>query len=308
MRPVALALAASLPLLAPTPAAAAETTIYFQSGERMRAEVLADDGAAIRILDQRTGVERVVDLSALTSRTRYKLLRRRLSEGSAEDQLVIAEFALGEGLVSLAKRHYHVARYLDPERSAAVDAGLERAEAMKAAAAAAEPKSMLMAKDVMGPLSSRAQRALAQASERLDRARDRNRSALLQTRSSSRAQRSYRAAHRELDRALATLDRADARRGATRADREAIAEAREGVLEARVRVTLDEASLYLVQQSYREALVVVNAALAHRPSDERLLRTRTRIEDAVAASSIGVVAGGLPAGTASPFSASSGAF
>lgn len=297
----ALILAGSLSLLAPAhasaSAAAAETTIYFQSGERLRAQLVANDGDAIRIVDPRSGVEREIEQSALTSRTRYKLLRRRLSDDSAEDQLAIAEFALGEGLVSLAKRHYHVAKWLDPDRADAVNDGLARAEALKAAAAEAEPKTMLMAMDVSVPVSAGAQRAIDQASSRLERAGERNRSALLQTRSSSRARRSYRAAYRELDRALATLDRAAGRRSASMADKDAIAEAREELTEVRVQVTLNEVSLYLVQQSYREALVAVNTALAHRPTDARLLGTRQRIEDAVATSSVGVVSNGASIGT-----------
>ena len=52
-----------------------------------------------------------------------------------------------------------------------------------------------------------------------------------------------------------------------------------------VDITVNSVSLSMVQQSYREALIAVNDGLAVGPGDQRLLRTRARIEQAVAKSS-----------------------
>ena len=123
--------------------------------------------------------------------------------------------------------------------------------------------------------------AFARVRRYLERARVKNRDGLLHSRSSSRAQRDFKAATKDIRRALKLTDRMRTKDGNERLFEQAVAELERELLDLHATTALNRSSLHMVQQSFRQALTVLNEALAFDQTNGLLLEARSRVEQAV---------------------------
>lgn len=290
---------------------------YLESGGYVAGEVLADDGASVKIRHRDTKEVHSFVYKDFTDRTQYKLRSYALGTKDGEDQVELANFALGLGLHSEAGLHFRLSARLNPGMWDVAEDGLRRVEQARAdqkldlAASYLESgrfsDAQEMLKDLMGDedgsVVERAQAlmdtfpnitrskpyfveesipAFARIRKYYERAKESNREGLLNTRSSSRANRKFRSATKDIRRALDLLNRLrDKEKGREGIFERAALDMERALLELHATTALNRSSLNVVQQSYRKALTVLNEALAFDQTNKLLLEARTRVEEAV---------------------------
>ena len=309
--------------------AQAQSYFHLQRGGYVRGELLADDGGRILVQATASGNVHDLAYGELSPRTLYRVRLAQSDLGQVSDRLALADHARRAGLFVEAKRHYFAVARLDASMQSVVDARLALVEADTAAKLLTEARedldqghrergmrglAMLVAeypesefadeaRGLMGMLAAelgemrtRVMTLRPQIARVFDRASDThrmavetNRRGLLATKSTSRADRHFRSASASLEKAKRSIEKTVDSNPNRPEVQEAAKAIDEEITTFLVEVELNRASLYSVQQSYKQALTAVNRALAFSPGNELVLQTRARIEQAVAESSVGFI-------------------
>lgn len=300
---------------------------YLEAGGYVAGQVVTDDGTNVSIRLRDENEVKQFAYADFTARTQYKLRSQTVSAEDGSAQIRLADFSLELGLHREATRHYRAAARLDRELWEVATDGLRRVDAEKAevrldaASRLLESGQFGEAQDLLVALSdhpdtSVADRAVAlmdtfpditrskpyfveeafptfaRVRKYYERAQERNRDGLLHTRSSSRAERDFRAAKKDVMRALRLLARMRDKEGHDGLFERAALDMERDLLDLQAATALNQASLHMVQQSFRQALTVLNEALAYDQTNALLLEARNRVEDAVSHAS-GVVLSSL---------------
>ncbi|MAB79407.1 MAG: hypothetical protein CMJ89_08640 [Planctomycetes bacterium] len=289
---------------------------YLEAGGYVAGQVLADDGDNVSIRLRATDEVRNFAYADFTNRTQYKMRSYTIDPESGSDQLMMGNYALHLGLYQEATRNFRRAVRLTPNLWTASNEGLKRVRfasgvsQLDKAASQLETGRLNEAQQALIELSKHsdeeiAYRAVAlidsipdvtrskpyfveqdfpsfaRVRKYLERAKERNRDGLLHTSSSSRAQRDFRSASKDIRRALILLKKIGDKQGHEGPFESAFLEMNRELLELQTATVLNQCSLYVVQQSFRQALVVLNGALAYDQTNARLLDARARVEEAV---------------------------
>lgn len=300
---------------------------YFEAGGYVAGQVLADDGDNVSIRLRETKEVRNFAYANFTDRTRYKLRSYTTDPESGSDQLLMGNYALDLGLYQEAARNFRRASRLSPSLWAAGNDGLKRVRF-----ASGESKLNIAANRLESGRFNEAQQALTELTKHsddaiaaralalidrfpdvtrsepyfveqdfpsfvkvrkyLERAKESNRDGLLHTKSSSRAQRDFRSVSKDIKRGLRLLEKIGDKQSHDGPFGSAFLNMKRELLELQTAAALNQCSLYVVQQSFHQALVVLNEALAYDQGNGRLLDARARVEQAVSNAS-GVVLSSL---------------
>ena len=301
---------------------------YLDAGGYVAGTVVTDDGAQVSI-DMRDSKEVTQFVYAdFTPRTQYKLRSLTVSAEDGVGHLELGNFSLELGLPREAAKHFRLASRLSPSLWQEIGDGLRRVDVVKAEQRLEAAGQLLdrgkfgEAQDILVELSDHpdldivakaialmdtfpditrskpyfvedAYPTFARVRKYYERAKKKNRDGLLHTRSSSRSQRDYRSAVKDIKRALRLLDRMRETDGHERAFEHAAMDMERDLLDLHATTALNQSSLHIVQQSFRQALNVLNGALAFDQTNGLLLEARTRVEQAVSSSTTGVVLSSL---------------
>ena len=301
---------------------------YLEGGGYVAGTVVTDNGSNLSIRMRGTNETRQYVYADFTPRTQYKLRTLALSPDEGSEHIVLGNFSLELGLHREAARHFRQAARLSPSVLKAAGDGLNRVDAFKAqssldtAAHLLETGRLTEAQDLLVALSehedtSVAARAIAlmdsfpvvtrskpyfveeaypsfaRVRKYLERAKEKNRDGLLHTRSSSRAQRYFRSAAKDVKRGLDLLGKIRDKEGSEPVFVHAVDDMERNLLDLYATTALNQSSLHMVQQSFRQALTVLNEALAFDQTNALLLEARNRVEEAVSNAIGGVVVGSL---------------